>query len=160
MNKSLKILHFDGLALFDGSIPGHILLGEIAVPETGMEAFAALIRSKYLSVAALTLPGLGLMVATGIPLMIRRKMTPNRLRWMTIKLVLVSLISINGVFLLLPTAWEMSNVAANAMGSGSLDESFWNLKSRESIFGAINLILILIVIGVTVSKPVFKRRHP
>src|SRR5690606_4181808 len=105
MDKTLKVAHFVGLALFLGSIPGHILLGRLADP-ADLPGFALLMHAKYVSVLALTLSALFLTLLSGIALMLRRGMTPNRIRRMAVKLVLVALIMLNGTLVLRPVAAE------------------------------------------------------
>lgn len=141
-----------GLALFLGSIPGHILLGRLADP-ADLEGFALLMHAKYLSVVALTLPGLFLTLLTGIALMLRRGMTPNKVRWMAAKLALVVLIVLNGALILRPVAAEMALSARGAVKAGNLPPGFAELERREGMFGAANLAMILAVIGLAVSKP-------
>jgi len=85
-----------------GSIFGHILLGSIGDPETDLAGFAVLMEAKYMNALVLTASGLILTIVTGIALMFRRGMTPNKLRWMALKLGLVGLIALNGIFVLTP----------------------------------------------------------
>lgn len=152
MDKTLKVAHFVGLALFLGSIPGHILLGRLADP-ADLPAFALMMHAKYVSVLALTLPGLFLTLLAGIALMLRRGMTPNRVRWMAVKLVLVALIAPNGALVLRPVAAEMAQSAHAAVKTGTLPTEFTALERREGAFGAANLAMILAVIGLAVFKP-------
>jgi hypothetical protein len=72
MNKALKTLHRLGLAVFLGSIPGHILLGRLAAATTDLDHAALLLHAKHLSTLALTLPGMAVAVASGALLLARR----------------------------------------------------------------------------------------
>ncbi len=152
MDKTLKVAHFVGLALFLGSIPGHILLGRLADP-ADLPGFALLMHAKYVSVLALTLSALFLTLLSGIALMLRRGMTPNRIRRMAVKLVLVALIMLNGTLVLRPVAAEMAHSARAAAKTGILSPEFAALQRREGAFGAANLAMILAVIGLAVFKP-------
>jgi uncharacterized membrane protein len=157
MNKTLKVAHFVGLALFLGSIPGHILLGRLADPAADLQGFALLMHANYVNGLAFTLPGLFLMLLTGIVLMLRRGLTPNRYRWMAVKLMLVSLIALNATFILRPLAGEIADTAGASVSAGSLPAGFADLERREGIFGAVNLAMILAVVGLTVFKPGLRR---
>lgn len=156
MDKTLKVAHFVGLALFLGSIPGHILLGRLA-DAADLHGFALLMHAKHVNVLALTLPGLFLSLLTGIALMLRRGMTPNKVRWMAVKLVLVALITLNGVFVLRPVGAEMAHSARAATKTGALPAAFAALEQRERVFGAANLAMILAVIGIAVFRPRWRR---
>lgn len=147
MDKFLKIAHLFGLALFLGSIPGHIMLGRLVEPAADAQGFALMMQAKYVSILALTLPGLVLTLLTGIPLMFRRGMTPNKLRWMAAKLALVTLIALNGAFVLTPLARDMATAAHGAVTAGGLPDSFADLARKEAASGAVNLAMILAVIG-------------
>ncbi len=105
----------------------------------------------------LTASGLILTIVTGIALMFRRGMTPNKLRWMALKLGLVGLIALNGIFVLTPLTQEMATIASNAVNSGTLPAVFSELKTSEDIFGVINMVMILTTMWLTVAKPALRR---
>jgi len=140
-----------------GSIFGHILLGSIGDPETDLARFAVLMEAKYMNALVLTASGLILTIVTGIALMFRRGMTPNKLRWMALKLGLVGLIALNGIFVLTPLTQEMATIASNAVNSGTLPAVFSELKTSEDIFGVINMVMILTTMWLTVAKPALRR---
>ena len=156
MNQFLKIGHLVGLAVFVGSIPAHIVLGHLVDPATDLLGFATLMQAKYMTILVLTAPGLVLALLTGTALMLRRGMTPNRFRWMAVKLVLVGLITLNGTLFLTPLARDISAVARAAVSAGALPTEYADLARREAAFGAANLAMILAVIGLVVSKPALR----
>jgi uncharacterized membrane protein len=153
----LKTLHLFFIALLVGSIFGYILLDNIGDPETDLAGFAVLMEAKYMNALVLIAPGLILTIVTGIALMFRRGMTPNKLRWMALKLGFVGLIALNGIFVLTPLTQEMATIASNAVNSGTLPAVFSELKTRENIFGAINMVMILTTMWLTVAKPTLRR---
>lgn len=132
MDKSPKIAHLLGLAL--------------------------LMYAKHVSVLVLTLPGLGLALATGIVLMLRRGMTPNRLRWMAVKLALVAVITANAALVLAPAGRDMAAAAREGLAVGGLPARFAALEAREGAFGAANLLMTLAVIALAVVKPSLRAR--
>ncbi len=159
MNKFLKIIHLLGLAAFVGSIFGHILLGNLSDPEADLAGFAVLVQAKYMNVLLLTMSGLILMLLTGIALMWRRGMTPKKLRWMGVKLVLVTLIALNGTFVLTPLSRDMATLAQDAVTTGHLPTAFYDLQTKEDVFGIANLAMILGVISLAVAKPALRRKN-
>lgn len=153
MDKTLKLAHLVGLALFLGSVAGHILLYVLAVRAADLQSFAVLMQAKYMSVRVLTLPALVFTLVTGVPLMVRQQLTPNKAKWMAAKLALVALITLNGIFVLLPVARDLAASAQTAAMTGSIPASFAELERRETLFGDVNLAMILAVIGLSVLRP-------
>jgi len=158
MNKFLKIAHLLGLAAFVGSIFGHILLRNLGDPKADLVGFAVLMQAKSMNVLLLTMSGLILMLLTGIALMWRRGMTPKKLRWLGMKLVLVALIALNGTFVLTPLSRNMATLAQDAVTTGHLPTIFYDLQRKEDAFGIANLAMILTVMSLAVAKPAFRRK--
>lgn len=157
MDKLLKIGHLIGLAVFLGSIPGHILLGKIVEPVADPAGFALLMHAKHVNVQVLTLPGLVLMLITGVALMLRRGLKPARERWLAVKLVLVVLVALNGMLILGPASRDIATATRSASLGGASAANIAVLERRESLFGALNLVMILGAIGLVVAKPALRR---
>ena len=152
MTKALKTLHLLGLAVFLGSIPGHILLGQMAAGAGDLDKAALLLAAKHTSTLALTLPGLALSVVTGaLPLARRRELL--RSGWMRAKLGLVTLLVANGVLLLSPVGAEMAHLGEAAAASGALPPQLASLAAREGMLGAANLLMILAIVSLAVARP-------
>lgn len=152
MTKPLKILHLLGLALFLGSIPGHIVLGEIAGSGAGLAGFSSLLQAKHVMVLALTLPGLLLMLLTGAGLLLTSRGL-WRTRWMRVKLGLVVLVALNALLVLTPLGAQIAALAGEAAASGVVPPALAGLALRESLFGALNLVMILTIVALAVTKP-------
>ncbi|GJL57057.1 MAG: hypothetical protein NPIRA02_41890 [Nitrospirales bacterium] len=159
MKPLTRILHFVGLAVFVGSIFGHILLGKLGDPEQDLGEFAVLMQAKYSNTLFLTTPGLLLVVITGVGLMRQEGTSPRKVRWLAAKVILVGLTALNGVFLLTPLSEEMAAIAGEAVHAGRLSPEFWALKIQEDIFGALNMALILLTMSLVVIKPALKPFH-
>lgn len=153
MDKTLKVAHLVALALFVGSVPAHILLFALAERSQDAQGFALLMNAKYMCVQVLTLPALFLTLATGVALMVRQDLTPVRARSMAAKLALVALIALNGLFVLRPTARDLSALADNAIGTGSRTNEIAELERREGLYGNLNLAMILAVFVISVFRP-------
>ncbi len=159
MNKVLKVFHLLGLAAFVGSIFGHILLGGLGDPTADLIGFAALAEARYMNVLLLTLPGLALLLFTGIALAWRYGLTPKSRRWLGAKLLLVGLIALNGVLVLTPLGRDMAALAQDAVATGSLPAAYFELQQIESLFGAANLAMILVVVALATAKPRLVRKN-
>jgi hypothetical protein len=157
MNKTLKVVHIVALSLFLGSIFSHILLGQLAESVSGIVVFSSLYHAKYMETLLLTSSGLLLMLITGAAMLVERKLKPFKLRWLSVKLVIVIMISVNGFFILTPIGKELDDFAASAVSLDLIDPHFWQLKKEETIYGVVNLLLILVTIAISISKPRFFR---
>ncbi|MCP4933582.1 MAG: DUF2269 family protein [bacterium] len=145
-----KALHIIGVALFFGSILGHAITG-LAEGVHG-DAQAVLVARQILNVATwyLTLPGLVLVTLTGIGLVVIHERPQTNLRP---HLLIAALIFMNAIFILLPTGQAILGTANElATGSGNASK-FANLRGREAMFGAINILLCIVAIFIGVLKP-------
>ncbi|MBE7638019.1 DUF2269 family protein [Sneathiella sp. P13V-1] len=150
--KILKVFHIVAICVFVGSIPSHIILGEIAQVMPLGESFVAIYKTKAVLTYGLTAAGLAMSVISG-GLIVLRHRAMLKTPWLRLKLVLVAGIVINAVKNLIPIAKDMSVLAAQAAEAGSLPPEFLGLKAQEAIFGPINLALIICVIILSVAKP-------
>jgi hypothetical protein len=148
-----KALHLLGLAMFLGSILGHVSIG--FVPGARDQAQAMLFGRQAIEIAtwSLTIPGLALLVVTGLFMTLYGKLGFGRRRWLTVHQIIGALILLNAALILVPVGSELLDVASKIVqGSGSI-EAFAALAGRERMFGAANLVLALVTIFVAVLKP-------
>jgi hypothetical protein len=153
MYKVAKALHFVGLAMFLGSILGHISIG--FVPGARDQAQAMLFGRQAIEIAtwSLTVPGLALLVVTGLFMTFRGGLGFGRRRWLTVHQIIGALILLNVAFILVPVGGELLHLAAEIIQDSGTMEAFNALKGREGMFGAVNLVLALVTIFVAVLKP-------
>lgn len=150
-----KALHLLGLAMFLGSVFGHITVG--FVPGADREPETVLFARQAIEAATLyvTIPGLILVLLTGIFMMVYGRMGFFRVRWLTIHQILGGLIFLNAVLILYPVGGELA-AAAGQLVQGSLSlEQFQAIAARERTFGPINVFLALATVFIAVLKPRF-----
>ena len=153
MYKIAKALHFLGLAMFLGSVLGHVSIG--FVPGARDQADAMLFGRQAIEIATwgLTVPGLALLVATGLFMTLYGRLGFGRRRWLTVHQTIGALILLNVVFILVPVGGDLLDVASKIIqGSGSL-EAVEALAGRERMFGGLNVVLALITVFVATLKP-------
>ncbi|HYD32836.1 MAG TPA: DUF2269 family protein [Azospirillaceae bacterium] len=153
MRAMLRLLHLIGLAAFLGSILVHILLGEVVDPAHDLAGYALAMKIKYLATLILTLPGLALMILTGTVMAWRQRLTLLTAKWLGAKLVLVILIALNGAAVLTPLGAETARLAAEGVLSGALPATFTEVKQKEDIAGALNLLMIVAVSTLALVRP-------
>lgn len=145
MTRFLKVVHILGLAVFVGSILGHIALAQMAAP--GEAAYGWAQTAKHDSTLRLTLPGMAVAGLSGLLLTIRRRAILRR--WLQVKVGLFALVALNGALILSPLGAEL---AAQA-GQGAPAETLLALSGREALFGAVNLSLIVLIVVLAVARP-------
>jgi predicted secreted protein len=148
-----KALHFVGLAMFLGSILGHVSLG--FVPGAGDPAQAMVFWRQGIEIAtdSLTVPGLALLVVTGLFMAARGGSRFASQRWLIVHLTIGGLILLITVFVMLPLGIQSLDQAIKiSRGTGSM-ASFSALIARERGFGAINIVLAVLSIFIVALKP-------
>jgi hypothetical protein len=148
-----KALHLVGLAMFLGSILGHISIGFL--PGAHERAEAMLIGRQAIEIAtwALTIPGLALLVATGLAMAMGGGLGFRRRRWLAVHQIIALLIVLNAALILVPGGSALLGVASEMAQGGGSSASFAALSARERMFGAANLVLVLITVFIAVLKP-------
>lgn len=152
MTKLVKTVHLIAMAVFVGSIPGHIVLGALGDPAEDLAAFAAYHAAKHALTLALTVSGLALVIVSGLVLAGLQRGLLKR-RWLQVKIVLVALITLNAAVFLVPLSGAMAALARDAVTQGTLAPAFAGLAAREAVSGAANLVMIVAVIALAVFRP-------
>lgn len=153
MLKTVKALHLLAMAMFLGSILGHITAGFIPGAQDDPQTLLIVRQSIAVATTYLTLPGLGLLFVTGVLLIFMGKLPVPRTRWLAAHAILALLIALNAAVVLYPTGQEALDAASRfAAGAGSL-EQLHALKGREAGFGAVNLLLALAAVFLAVLRP-------
>lgn len=147
MFRVLKLAHFLGLVAFLGSILTFILISTLAEGSSLQNlAFARGIVSTGTNV--LTLPGMWLLALTGVWIGYKRYGFSQR--FVHLKLFVMALVVVNAHFFIAPAVDSATEAANLSLAQGHLLPEYNTAYLRESIFGAINVLLTLIaaVIGI------------
>lgn len=142
MRSALLTVHLLALAAALGGALLHVLTAAVADPAAA--GFADLMALKDMTTWSLILPGMAVLGVSG-GLLARRLPRPWPL-WLRVKLSLVPLIAANGLFVLLPLGGDIAAAAA----AGEPTEV---LIAREDIFGTLNLLLLVAVVGLSAVRP-------
>lgn len=150
--KTAKALHIVGASMFLGSILTHITVG--AIPGMYKTAGATVLGRSAIELATefVTLPGLALLLLTGVFMTVRGRFGLGKIRWLTVHQSLGVLVILSAVFVLYPVGGELLE-AAQAWAQSGVAGEFAGLKTREAAFGAVNIVLALAAIFLAVIKP-------
>ncbi len=151
MFKLFKAIHVIGVAMFLGSIFGHIAIGLLPGAANNPQAMLFARQAIELATRYVTVPGLiiaivggALMVASGYPGFFRR-------RWLVLHVAAAAAIAAITAAVMAPVGQGLvaaaKEVAAGAMTPGA----FAALAMREHLFGAVNILLTPVCIALCVK---------
>ncbi len=144
MYRLLKTAHVLGFALFLGSIFGHIVAGVVG-GDVGSPDFLVARKTITAATEALTFPGLGLAIASGLGL---AAMTAKRRAWLYVHATLAVLAALLSAFVVAP-AGRAALVAAT---SGDFEAARAAIM-REHVFGSLSVAITLAIVALGVYKP-------
>ena len=152
----LNVLHLMGFVLFLGSIFGHIVAGSLGGGPVSGDRFLA--AREHISAATqfLTVPGLVLVLLSGIGLWLMGWSLKNS-RWLGVHMGLAVLVTLIAFVVVLPAGAEMMSLASTDMAANV--EKIMAANRFEDIGGAVNVLLILIITGLGVAKPKWARKR-
>jgi hypothetical protein len=142
MRETLRFIHLIGLVLFLGSILAFVVAS--SVPAAGDVASLVVARRVIgTGTNVLTLPGLGLMIGSGIGLTWGRLRVRDH-RWLQVMVLAAGLIALNGFLFVLPAVRSASALIEEARSLGTVTEAYTRAYVRESNAGSVNVILGLV----------------
>ena len=158
MRNTLKFVHLIGLVLFLGSILTFIVAS--SVPATG-DLPSLVVARRVISAGtnALTLPGLGLLIASGIGLKWGRLRLRDH-RWLQVMVAAAGLVVLNGLLFVLPAVHSASALVEESQSLGTLTEAYTRAYVLESSAGSLNVVLGLVAMfaGVVGTQRAVPRR--
>ncbi|NIY83005.1 hypothetical protein [Vibrio hepatarius] len=145
MKSILKVIHLLSFAVFLGSISTYIFFGEIIAKDDlvamGFNRDWVSTGTAYLTIGSMWITGITGMLMSGVP----------KKRWLWAKVFGFILIVLNTYIFIYP-AIVLSRTALN-----DNSELFQSAMLQEAIFGAVNLLLIIILVAVATLKPKLRR---
>lgn len=149
MQRTLKLTHFIGLALFLGSIFTYIAISSL-IEGASMEGVVFGRNVIQQGTQWLTLPGLWMLVLSGVYNGYVRFGAASR--FFRIKLLLGALIVANAHLIVVPAVKAASEIARQSLSIGHLLPEYQAAYLRESFFGGVNVMLALAAAGVAVWR--------
>lgn len=153
--KLIRAFHVLGVVLFFGSILGHAIGG--LAPALHSSPETELLARQMITVATryLTIPGLALLMITGIAMVLQRKGALLKARWFYLHAGLALIILINAFVILIPIGGSLLAIAEGLVSGTGTNDGRAVLQGREAMFGAANVVLSLVVLFLGVLKPRF-----
>ena len=147
MLRVLKLAHIGGLIMVLGSISTFIVISTL-IDGASLENIAFGRKIISTGTKVLSIPGIWVLAITGVCMGYKRYSLKQR--FFQLKLLLVTLIVINGYFFVLPLVASATEIAVRSLAHGQLLPEYRALYMQESIFGTANILIIVaaVVIGV------------
>jgi hypothetical protein len=149
MHQTLKLVHIFGLIIFLGSIFTFILISVLG-KSAGLELVAYGRKIISTGTYTLTLVGMWMIAISGICM--GYKGCNAKKRFLQIKLLLAALIMLNAYLFIVPAMNTATELATKSLLLGKLIPEYSGAYLRESIFGALNIILVTAAAVVGVWK--------
>lgn len=153
MRVFLKLVHYLAVSAYVGSIFGHILLGE-AFSVVDIAAYRTILQAKAALTDALILGGIALSMPSGVGLIIAGGGKQALRPWLLVKLAAVALITANTLLFLRPIGLERIELASDVIAGTQTLDALMAAGMQENMFGAANLVLVLVVIVLSVARRV------
>ncbi|MBZ0178270.1 MAG: hypothetical protein K8F36_03180 [Melioribacteraceae bacterium] len=156
MRQILKLLHFIGLTIFLGSIITFVVISNLI---EGASLENILFGRNVISAGTflLTLPAMWLIAVTGIWMGYKKYGIKNR--FFQLKFFLILLIVLNAHFFVTPAVTLATELAAQSYEQGNFLSSYYDAYMKESIFGAINVLLTITAAVIGVWRIGIKSTH-
>ncbi len=148
MVRASRLVHVIGLVLTLGSICTFLVVSSV-IDGASVEGIALGRRIISAGTNALTLPGKSLLALGGIGMGLLRYGVKDR--FFQLKLLL-ALIAVNGAIFVAPSVSAATELAVRSLSEGRLLAEYGPAYARESIFGAVNVVLMLAATVVGVWK--------
>lgn len=149
MIQGVRLIHYVGLVIFLGSILTFVVISALI---EGASLENVVFGRKIISTGTnvLTLPGLWVLAVTGVWLGWVRYGV--RQRFFQIKLLLVTLVIINAHVFIAPAVASATEIAVASLAQGKLLPGYEVAYMKESIYGAVNVLLTVAAAVVGVWK--------
>jgi uncharacterized membrane protein len=151
MFEFFRFMHIVSVAMFFGSILAHITAGLIPGAADDPAVMLAARQAITLANWYVTIPGLILAIVSGA-LMVANAAYPKRRR-LAAHIAAAAVIAVIAAIVLIPEALKLQAAAKN-VGAGIMSpEAFAGAATREHVFGAINIVLIIAAIALGTTLP-------
>jgi heme/copper-type cytochrome/quinol oxidase subunit 3 len=157
MRQALKLVHLIGLVLFLGSIATFIVASRVP---SGGDVGSLVTARRVISAGtnALTLPGLGLLIVSGVSLAWGRLRLRDH-RWLQVMALAAGAIALNGILFVMPSVRSATALAEESCSRGTVLAAYTRAYRLESAAGGVNVALgLLAMIAGVVGTPRGVRR--
>jgi Predicted integral membrane protein (DUF2269) len=160
LNRSLRVLHFVGLALVLGCLFGRFAVAML--PGAADDAQTLIFTRRVIShlTRALLGPGLALLLITGVWMTLSTYGGFFGRRWLTMHQFLGLHLVVGALLILQPLTTQLLELAQGLQQHRVDPSLFQKLAREEMTFGVVGVVLALATMAVAIYKPTLPARAP
>lgn len=151
--KLLLFLHMLGVLFLVGNIVTAAFWKVKADLQGDLNVIHHAVKNVMLADYIFTLPGLVLLMVTGILMAVKAGYAMSGLNWLTLSLILFSVTGLIWLALLLPLQRSMIRHSAQALETGVLTKAYRRASLNWAIFGTIATLLPVVIMYMMIAKP-------
>lgn len=145
-------LHLIGVVVFVGNIVTAAFWKVRADLSNKPEHIAAAVRNVMLADYVFTLPGLALIMASGIVMAVTADWPMSGLNWLTLSLILFAVTGIVWLAVLIPLQRSMIRCSQSDCEAGSVSRAYRLVSRRWAVFGIVATLLPVIIMYLMVTR--------
>jgi hypothetical protein len=151
VKKAARLAHIVGLVALLGSILTFLVASNVGEKGSVVELAVAR-RIISMGTEMLTLPGLALLITSGLALVATDS---GRLKQWPVRIMALAVVGIvvNGLLVVLPSVRSATNLAEASLIAGRLVPGYQRAYAMESAAGSINIALVLVALTAGVLWP-------
>ncbi|XEC94234.1 DUF2269 family protein [Paenibacillus tarimensis] len=145
-------LHLIGVVIFLGNIITAAFWKVRADLEKNPAVIHSAVKNVMLADIVFTLPGLILIIVSGIVMAVRAEMPMSGLNWLTISFILFAVTGIIWLAFLLPLQRAMIRYSGESVESGNISRAYRQASRNWAIFGIAATLLPIVILYLMISK--------
>ncbi|WP_028612006.1 DUF2269 family protein [Paenibacillus harenae] len=148
------LLHIIGVVLFAGNVITAAFWKVRADLSKNPAIIHSAVKNVMLADYAFTLPGIVLIVVSGIAMTVQAEMKLNGLNWLTLSLILFAVTGVIWAAVLIPLQRAMIRHSAECLGSGSISKAYRQASRNWAVFGIAATLLPLVILYLMIMKSI------
>lgn len=145
-------LHVIGVVIFVGNIVTAAFWKVRADASNNAALIHHGVKNVMLADFVFTLPGLALVIVSGIVMAVRADLPMSGFNWLTLSLILFSITGIIWLALLLPLQRAMIRHIAACLDSGMISQAYKKASRNWAIFGIAATFIPIVILYLMVSR--------
>jgi uncharacterized membrane protein len=147
------VLHIGSAMLLAGNLITSAFWKVRADRSGNLEAIAMTSRAVLLADYAFTLPGLAVLLLSGIVMVGITSWSRFQETWLAVSLLLLILTALIWLLRLLPLELRMRRMSREAVDGGALDPAYARVSRQWAMFGGIATTIVIVILFLMVIRP-------
>lgn len=145
-------LHLVGVVVFVGNIITAAFWKVRADLSKNPAVIYSTVKNVMLADYVFTLPGLVLIIVSGIVMAVQAKMPLSGLNWLTLSLILFAVTGVIWLAVLIPLQRGMIRQSAQCIESGNISKDYHQASRYWAIFGIAATLLPIVILYLMITK--------